>query len=140
MAQAERQQAVQSILQNLRDLDGLKKLFWEELNYERKNQPLSPRQWPDNAKNALAEDPVLFASGGVDDAFHIPEKVFRGSLTGAVKRELTQLSRNSVTGENLLKSLIKIYDQHNLKDASARRNLEMEDRPIPRIVCSEAFV
>ncbi len=71
MAQAERQQAVQSILQNLRDLDGLKKLFWEELNYERKNQPLSPRQWPDNARNALAEDPVLFASGGVDDAFHV---------------------------------------------------------------------
>lgn len=48
--------------------------------------------------------------------------------------------RNSVTGESLLKNLIRIYDQHNLKDAAARRSLEMEDRPIPRIICSEAFV
>ncbi len=71
---------------------------------------------------------------------NVLEKVLRGSLTGAVKRELTQLSRNSVTGENLLKNLIRIYEQHNLKDTSSRRNLEMEDRPIPRIVCSEAFV
>jgi len=27
-----------------------------------------------------------------------------------------------------------------LKDATARRNLELEDKAIPRIVCSEAFV
>ncbi|MBI3986759.1 MAG: Eco57I restriction-modification methylase domain-containing protein [Lentisphaerae bacterium] len=71
MAQADRQSAVLSILQNLRDLDGLKKLFWEELNYERENKPLSPRQWPENAKQSLAEDPILFAGGGEDGAFHI---------------------------------------------------------------------
>ena len=41
MAQAERQQAVLDILQDLRNLDGLKKLFWAELNYQRVNQPLS---------------------------------------------------------------------------------------------------
>ena len=35
MAQIERQQTVLNILQNLQDLRGLKKLFWEELNYER---------------------------------------------------------------------------------------------------------
>lgn len=71
MAQVDRQQAVLSLLQNLRDLDGLKKLFWEELNYERENKPLSVRQWPDSAKDALAEDPILFASGGEDNAFHV---------------------------------------------------------------------
>ena len=27
--------------------------------------------WGDTAKNALAEDPVLFATGGIDDAFHV---------------------------------------------------------------------
>jgi hypothetical protein len=32
MAQIERQQTVLTILRNLRDLGGLKKLFWEELN------------------------------------------------------------------------------------------------------------
>lgn len=71
---------------------------------------------------------------------NVLEKVFRGPLTGAVKRELNQLRRNSVTGEGLLKSLIRIYDQHNLKDASAQRSLSMSDKAIPRIICSEAFV
>ncbi|MDO8721369.1 MAG: hypothetical protein Q7J31_03970, partial [Syntrophales bacterium] len=71
MAQDERQQAVLNILRNLRDLGGLKKLFWEELNYERKNQPLSMRGWPDSVRSSLADDPVLFASGGEDQAFHV---------------------------------------------------------------------
>jgi adenine-specific DNA-methyltransferase len=71
MVNAERHQAVLSILRNLRDLDGLKRLFWEELNYERENRPLSPRQWPENARQPLAEDPILFASGGEDNAFHV---------------------------------------------------------------------
>jgi type I restriction-modification system DNA methylase subunit len=71
MAQVERQQAVLALLQNLRDLDGLKKLFWEELNYERENKPLSPRQWSDSVRQVLAEDPVLFASGGEGNAFHV---------------------------------------------------------------------
>jgi len=71
---------------------------------------------------------------------NVLEKVFRGPLTGAVKRELNQLRRNSVTGESLLKHLIRIYDQHNLKDAAAQRSLAMADRAIPRIICSEAFV
>lgn len=31
----DRQKTIQNILQNLRNLDGLKRLFWEELNYER---------------------------------------------------------------------------------------------------------
>ena len=71
MAQVDRQQAVLSLLQNLRDLDGLKKLFWEELNYERENKPLSTRQWSESAKCALADEPVLFASGGEENAFHV---------------------------------------------------------------------
>ncbi|MBN2562797.1 MAG: N-6 DNA methylase [Phycisphaerae bacterium] len=71
MAYVDRQQAVLGVLQDLRNLDGLKKLFWEELNYERENKPLSPRRWPDNAKQALAEDPILFASGGEENTFHV---------------------------------------------------------------------
>ncbi|MGD9873680.1 MAG: DNA methyltransferase [Kiritimatiellia bacterium] len=71
MAHKDRQQAVLDILQNLKNLDGLKKIFWEELNYERENKPISSRQWPSNVKQALAEDPVLFASGGEEGAFHV---------------------------------------------------------------------
>ena len=66
MAQIERQQTVLNILRNLRGLSGLKKLFWEELNYEHENQPLSMRGWPDSARKALVDDPILFASGGED--------------------------------------------------------------------------
>ncbi len=42
--------------------------------------------------------------------------------------------------EALYKNLIRIYDQHNLKDVTARRSLELEERSIPRIICSEALV
>ncbi|NLB60719.1 MAG: helicase, partial [Lentisphaerae bacterium] len=70
----------------------------------------------------------------------VMEKVFRGPLTSAVKQELAQLRRTNVLGENLLKHLIRIYDQHNLKDASVRRSLDAENRIVPRIICSEAFV
>lgn len=76
----------------------------------------------------------------VKQNINVLEKVFRSTLTGAVKRELNQLRRSSVAGENLLKLLIRIYDQHNLKDASARRTLETENRIVPRVICSEAFV
>ena len=63
--------AVWRILEGLEGLDPLKELFWSELNYERVNQPLSCRNWGKAATDALAEDPVLFASGGSDAAFHI---------------------------------------------------------------------
>jgi len=58
MAQTERQQAILEILRSLRDLDRLKRLFWQELNYERENRPLSPRQWPESARQPLDPDPV----------------------------------------------------------------------------------
>lgn len=91
----------------------------------------------------LREMRILFEATQEEDVkqnVNVLEKVFRGTLTGAVKRELNQLRRNSVTGDSLLKNLIRIYDQHSLKDAAARRNLEMEGRAVPQIVCSEAFV
>jgi hypothetical protein len=71
MGQIERQQTVLNILQSLRDLGGLKKLFWEELNYERENKPLNVRGWPDSARKGLIDDPILFASGGEENAFHV---------------------------------------------------------------------
>lgn len=70
MAQVERQQAVLNILQGLRDLHGLRQLF-AELNYDYAGQPLSTRGLPHIAKAPLAGDPVLFASGGEDNAFHV---------------------------------------------------------------------
>src|SRR3989449_2983058 len=71
MSQPERQQSVLELLQNLRGLDPLKKLFWSELNYQRVNQSLLRRGWSDAAASVLANDPVLFAGGGQDKAFHV---------------------------------------------------------------------
>lgn len=52
-------------------LEPLKQLFWSELNYERANRPLSRRGWLDKTAAALLEDPLLFATGGNDDSFHV---------------------------------------------------------------------
>ena len=41
------------------------------MDYSRENRPLSPRQWPEAVRHALAEDPVPLASGGEGNAFHI---------------------------------------------------------------------
>ena len=60
-----------NILQNLRGIEPLRELFWTELNYDRQNEGISYQNWTDTAKNALAEEPVLFATGGTDDAFHV---------------------------------------------------------------------
>jgi len=97
MARIERQQSVLTILQNLRDLDGLKKLFWEELNYERENRPLSMRGWPDPARKALAGDPILFASGGEDQAFHV---IYCRLATAGLQRNLERPVVNRLVRES----------------------------------------
>ena len=71
MSRPERQQNVLELLKGLRGIEPLKQLFWSELNYQRVNQPLSRRGWPEPASNALADDPVLFANGGDGGAFHV---------------------------------------------------------------------
>jgi hypothetical protein len=52
--QRERWEAVYRLLHSLNGLDPLKQLFWTELNYERVNQTLSRRDWPQAAREALA--------------------------------------------------------------------------------------
>src|SRR6266496_3940810 len=71
MARLANQQSVLDLLENLNGLHPLKQLFWSELNYQRVNQPLSRRGWTESATKALADDPVLFAGGGEDSAFHV---------------------------------------------------------------------
>ncbi len=71
MNRGERQQSVLGLLKELNDLEPLKELFWSELNYTRINRPLFRRGWTEKASQALADDPLLFAVGGQDDAFHV---------------------------------------------------------------------
>ena len=65
------QENILNILNNLHGLEPLKELFWTELNYDRQNEELSRRNWTDTAKNALTDDPIRFATGGIDDAFEV---------------------------------------------------------------------
>ena len=71
---------------------------------------------------------------------NILEKAFRGPTTSAIDRELNLLRRNGVTGQELLKTLVHFYHQHNMREWLDRRSLQVEDRQIPKIVCSEALV
>jgi adenine-specific DNA-methyltransferase len=71
MPKPELQQNVLNLLKGLRGIEPLKKLFWSELNYQRVNQSLSRRGWTESANKALTDDPVLFAGGGEDNAFHV---------------------------------------------------------------------
>ena len=65
------QENILNILQDFHGLDPLKELFWTELNYDRRNDGIPRGDWTDTAKNALAEDPILLATGGTDDIFHV---------------------------------------------------------------------
>ncbi len=65
------QQSILDLLENLRGLDPLKQLFWSQLNYERVNRALSRRSWTETTSKALVADPVLFATGGDDNEFHV---------------------------------------------------------------------
>jgi hypothetical protein len=65
------QQSVLNLLENLNGLEPLKKLFWDELNYERINESISRKGWNEPAAKALADDPVVFAGGGDNESFKI---------------------------------------------------------------------
>jgi hypothetical protein len=67
--EVERQKSILNVLQGMQGIEPLKKLFWTELNYDRTNSPLPRKGWGELASAALAEDPVLFATGGND--FHV---------------------------------------------------------------------
>lgn len=71
MSVLELQESILNSLQNLKSLDALKKLFWSQLNYERVNKELSRRTLTDVVANELIDEPLLLASGGANNAFHI---------------------------------------------------------------------
>lgn len=71
MSPLELQQPVFDSLQRLKSLNTLKELFWSKLNYERVNQQLSRRRWTERVASELEEDPLLLATGGTNNDFHV---------------------------------------------------------------------
>ncbi|MDE0088078.1 MAG: Eco57I restriction-modification methylase domain-containing protein [Candidatus Poribacteria bacterium] len=56
-------------LKNFQGIESLRELFWIELNYNRDNTPIE--NLPDSAANLVAENPLLFATAGLNKDFHI---------------------------------------------------------------------
>ena len=91
----------------------------------------------------LRELRILFGRTEDEDLkaqINVLEKAFRAAnLTSAVKKELNLIRRNNMVGDNLMKALVRIYQQHNIRDWVDRQRIEQE-KPVPRIICSEALV
>jgi hypothetical protein len=119
----------------------VKRLFAEEVKFRQaqKDHTLSLSH---GQRYALKELRIYF--GSVDDeeskaSINLLERAFRlTGVTRAVRDELNKLRKNNVTGENLFKSLIRVYQQHNLRELLDRPRNEAETS-IPRIVCSESL-
>ena len=67
------------------------------------------------------------------------ERAFRGPVTRAVNRELNRVRRNGIVGRDLLEVLSDLFLQHNMRDWLDRRDLEIEGKPVPKGICSEAL-
>lgn len=94
-------------------------------------------------KYVLRELRLLFGASEDEEVkarINILEQAFRREVSSAVKRELNLLRRNGVGGEALLKSLAKVYHQHNLRDESGATAPKAKETVVPRIVCSEELI
>ena len=69
MPAPENTQDIFSHLQNFQGIESLKQLFWVELNYNRDNTPIN--DLPENTANLVAETPLVLATGGKNNDFHI---------------------------------------------------------------------
>jgi len=61
-------------------------------------------------------------------------------LTTGVNHELNKVRRNAVAGQNLLKLLGNLYHQQGTRQWLGRQSIRLEERPVPRMICSEALV
>jgi superfamily II DNA/RNA helicase len=120
----------------------VKRQFTEEVKH-RQTEREHTLSLTHGQRYTLREMRVLFETISDEDIkaqINILEKAFRGTITTAINRELNLLRRNGVTGQELLKNLTRIYHQHSMREFLDRRGLQLEDHPIPRIVCSEGLV
>jgi len=119
----------------------VKRLFAEEVKFRQaqKDHTLSLSH---GQRYVLKELRIYFGTVEDEDTkanINLLERAFRLSgVTKAVRDELNKLRRNNVTGQNLFKSLIRVYQKHNLRELLDRPRSESEIM-IPRIVCSESL-
>jgi len=91
----------------------------------------------------LRELRVAFETTDDDDErarINLLERAFRRPVTRAVNRELNRIRRNGITGRDLLKILGDLFLQHNMRERLDREDLQMEPKPVPKVVCGEALI
>jgi len=117
----------------------VKRQFEEEFKHRQaeREHTLSLTQ---GQRYVLRELRVLFNTTedeNLKSQINILEKAFRGPVTMAVNKELNRVRRNGIMGQNLFEVLRDIYSQHNMREWLNRSNVQAEEQPIPRIICSE---
>lgn len=124
MSLLELQKSVEKSLQSLKSLDELKRLFWSHLNYERVNKPLSRRGCTTKVDNELEEDPLLLASRGNNNDFHVIYVRFKSNQ---LSRE-----RERIVVERLLQNhpyaLFIFLIKHNHSGISSMSNTMKKSR------------
>jgi len=119
----------------------LKSQFAEEVKHRQAERDYTP-SLSQGQRYVLRELRVLF-NAAVDDEvkarINILEPAFRGTLTRALTKELNRIRRNGTTGDDLLRNLRELYYQHNMRDWAGRRGPQIEEQPVPVIVCSEGL-
>jgi hypothetical protein len=117
----------------------VKRLFVEEVKF-RQAQKDHTVSLSHGQRYVLKELRIYFGTVEDEDIkanINLLERAFRRTgVTRAVRDELNKLRRNNVTGQTLFKSLVRIYQQHNLREWLDRPHNDAETL-IPRIICSE---
>jgi superfamily II DNA/RNA helicase len=119
----------------------VKRRFMEEVKH-RQTEREHTLSLTHGQRYVMRELRVLFGLSSDEDAkaqINILEKAFRGAVTAAVNRELNLLRRNGTVGQDLMRNLVRLYHQHNMREWLDRRSLELEETPIPKVICSEAL-
>jgi hypothetical protein len=119
----------------------VKRQFAEEVKHRQAERQFSP-SLTQGQRYVLRELRVLFSATEDEDLkaqINILEAAFRGTMTRALAQELNRIRRNGITGQALLKNLGELYYQHNMRDWIDRRSLQIEDQPVPLVICSEGL-
>jgi hypothetical protein len=119
----------------------MKRIFDEEVE-QRESERQHTLSLTLGQRYVMRELSVLFRASEDEDQkgqITLLERAFRNPLTKALQRELNLLRKNGVSGEALLKSLARLYGQHNLRDWLDRMSGQPQEDDYPRIVCSEAL-
>lgn len=120
----------------------VKRQFAEEVKHRQAEREYNQRL-TQGQRYILRELRIFFkaiADEEVKAQVNILERVFRGSMTQAISREINALRHNGITERDLFNQLLKIYNQQNMREWLNSSSMPTLANPVPIIVCSEALM